>query len=466
MKKTHWLRNTLIVLIICGLAGTILAAVLFGAEGGRTSASAFIQFSYNGADEGKAPNGYRFDMTGLSSDEVLEAALEAAGLTGTYTAEQLRENLVVTGMYPEGIAEKMTQYVSLMDTEADTEAALTDYHATQYSVVLYNDFDKGIASGKLTELLNAILSAYRSYFAGNYAAGLDTTEPIAELSAYDYAQQLEAIGESVDQQIRYAQELEKMAPDFMVNGKDFGDIEVRFSSLKGDIDRLNATVTLNAVSKDRKRLQKRYEMEIRSLKNQQESLTEELKLIEKQVGNYEKDGVIYVSSGGRVGVVEQNEINTYDKLVENRKNVADRIAEVSAKITLYQARLDDMTGAISKASVEADEETDAAAAEQLSAAELKALRETVEQKIETLTAKKDVIVSDFAAMLKAYTEREVNEKTVSVTAVRYDAPSLVSGEFVLKMIETAGPFCAVGFMVCLVLLIISRRKEEKAKAKA
>ena len=28
-KKTHWFRNTLIVLIICGIIGVILASVLF-----------------------------------------------------------------------------------------------------------------------------------------------------------------------------------------------------------------------------------------------------------------------------------------------------------------------------------------------------------------------------------------------------------------------------------------------------
>ena len=53
MKKTHWLRNTLIVLIACGLAGTILAAVQFSSDGGRTNASASIRFSFDGAAEGR-----------------------------------------------------------------------------------------------------------------------------------------------------------------------------------------------------------------------------------------------------------------------------------------------------------------------------------------------------------------------------------------------------------------------------
>ena len=279
MKKTHWLRNTLILLIICGLAGTVLAVIMFGNENSRTYAAASIQFAFEGAAEGIAPNGYPFDLSGFTTDEVLDAALEASGLTGVYTAEQLRENLTVIGVYPEKITEQMTKYVSLMDANADNTAAVMDFHPTQYSVTLYNDFDKGIASSKLNDLLGNILTVYRTYFTKTYAAGLDTTNPIADLPDYDYAQQMEAISENVDQQIRYAEEMKELAKDFRLNGKGFGDIVTRYENLQSDIDRLNATITLNAVSKDRTRLQKRYEMEIRELQIQLESLMEELKQV-------------------------------------------------------------------------------------------------------------------------------------------------------------------------------------------
>ncbi len=460
MKKTHWLRNTLIVLIICGLTGTVLAAILFNGENNRTYAVASIQFAFEGSAEGKAPNGYPFDLSGLTTDEVLDKALEASGLAGTYTAEQLRENLTVTGVYPEKIAEQMTKYVSLLDANADNAAAVTDYHPTQFSVTLYNDFDKGISSGKLSELLRNILTAYRAYFAKTYAASLDQANPITNLPEYDYAQQMEAISESVSQQIRYAEEMKELAKDFRMNGKGFGDIVTRYQNLQSDINRLNATITMNAVSKDRTRLQKRYEMEIRELQIQLDSLTEELKQIEAQVNSYDKDGIIYVSANGSLSRVGSSATQTYDKLVETRKKVSDKIAETNAKITLYQARLDDMTGAAAKMK-EAGEDEDASAVEQLNRKELEELRKSVEEKISALTTKKDAIVSDFAAMLDAYSAQEINERTVSTTAVKYKTPSLISGEFIVKALKTAGPICAVGFMVCMSLLIRSRRKEEK-----
>lgn len=460
MKKTHWLRNTLIVLIICGLIGSALAAVLFFKENSQTYASASLLFSFEGAAEGKAPNGYPFDVSGLASDEVLEQALEASELTGTYTAEQLRENLRVTGVYPERIAEQMTQYVSLLDASAGSQAAVTDYHATQYGVTLYNDFDRNISAGKLTGLLDNILTAYRGYFAKTYTASLEKKDPIDNLSEYDYAQQLEAVLETVRQQSRFAAEMQELAPDFLLDGKSFGDIAVRYQGLESDINRLDATITLNAVSKDQDRLKKRYEMEIRSQGFQLESMKEELKLIEEQVNSFDKDGIIYVSANGYLSKVGNETSNTYDKLVEKRKSVSDKIAEINATITLYQARLDDMTGA---ASVKTENESeDATAVEKLSKSELKELTETVETRIQGLIAKKTAVAADFAAMLDAYSAREINEKSVSVSGLKYKAPTLLSGAFIVKAIKTAGPICAVGFMVCMVLLILSRRKEYKA----
>lgn len=464
VKKTHWFRNTLIVLIICAIAGTILAAILFRTEDNRVYASSSIQFSFNGAAEGKAPNGYPFDVNGITSDEVINTALENAGLQGVYTAEQIRENLSITGVYPEKIAEQMTKYVSLLDANAGTQAALTDYHATQYSVTLDNNFDTAIFSDKLKSLLQEILTAYRASFAKKYAASVTLANPIADLPDYDYAQQLEAITESVNQQSRYAKEMEELAPDFQLGGKDFGDIAVKYQNLLGDIDRLNATITLNAVSKDRERLQKRYEMEIRTQNMQLESLTEELKLIEAQVNSYDKDGIIYVSAGGNLREVGNDQTNTYDKLVQKRKEVTDTIAETNAKIALYQARLNDMTGAAAKNQVPTEEGTDAAAVEELSEKELAQLAQTVDTKIAALTAKKNEVAKEFAGMLEGYNSREINESSVSFTGVKYKAPSLLSGAFVMKVVKTAGPICMVGFMVCIVLIIISRRKEEKAKA--
>ena len=456
MKKTHWLRNTLIVLVVCGLIGTVLAAILFNNDAGRTYVSATIQFSFKGAGEGVAPNGYPFDLSGITSDEVLNTALESSGLSGKYTAGQLRENITVTGVYPKAIVERMTQYVSLLDKEADSQAAVTDYHATEYSIVLYNDFDPSVSAGTITELLGHILTAYRGYFTKMYGVTLGNDIFIAAgIAEYDYAQQLDAISDGVRQEKRYAQEMAEMAPDFRMEGKGFGDIAVRYNAIISDIERLDASVTLNAISKDPARLKIQYETVIRAQQFKLESLNEELKRIEEQVKSYEKNGIVYISAGEELTQIGTDKTGTYDKLVKKHNEVTDQIAAVKTKIALYQGRLEDMTGT---STAENEEET----AVVITDAEKKAQQETTEKKLAELVEKKNAVSSEFASMLEAYTTREINESTVSVTGAKYHKPSFFSGAFVKKMLITAGPLCAVGFMVCLVLLIRSRRKEEKA----
>ena len=230
-KKTHWLRNTLIVLIVCGIAGAAIAAVQFKNEGSQTYASANLQFSFDGAAQGMAPNGYPFDLKRITTDEVINEALTTSSLTDAYTAEQIRENLKVTAVYPEDIVKRMTRYTSILDASEDQQATLANYQATIYNVVLYNTFDPFISADQLKTLLNNLLTAYRSDFVRTGGPSLSRTEPIADLQDYDYTQQLTAISETAAQQSAYAQEMAEKAPDFRQDGKGFDDIVARYQYL-------------------------------------------------------------------------------------------------------------------------------------------------------------------------------------------------------------------------------------------
>ena len=469
LKKSGWRKITLTVLIACIIVSLILTVVLYAQNPGRTYASASLQFSYKGAGEGKAPNGYPFDVNGIFSDEVLTEALEVSDLTNTYTTEQIKDNLTITGVYPENIVKQMTAYTSLLDKDAEQQASMTDYYATLYRVVLYHDFDPKISKAQLTSLLNNILESYRNYFARTCAFSLQKTDPIADLQEYDYSQQLLVISEAVDQQSGFAQEMAEQAPDFRQDRKGFDDIVVSYSGLKNDIDRLNASITLNTISKDRDRLQKQYEMELRTQNQKLEATQEELKQIEELVSSYEKDGIVYVSTSEALQKVSSNATDTYDKLVAKRKELTDSITGINADIAKYQALLDDMTkdkAALNKEPVQETAETittdeveeTVSTSVELTEEERKQLAALTEKQIETLNTKKEKVTSDFAAMLNAYAQQEINERTVMVSNLKYKAPSILSGEFIKKAIKTVGPICVIGFMICVVLMILSRRK--------
>ena len=98
------------------------------------------------------------------------------------------------------------------------------------------------------------------------------------------------------------------------------------------------------------------------------------------------------------------------------------------------------------------------AAEENSAKQIAAL----ETNISALVTKREAVMKDFASLIQLYNDKYVNDMTVSVFGYHYKTTSLLSGAFIKQVIKTAGVFCVIGFIVCMILLIHSRRKEEKA----
>ncbi len=492
-QKTHWLRNTLCVLIACGILGTILSAVLFLTNPQRTYASASVQFSFDGAAEGLAPNGYSFDISAVSSDVVLEKALDDAGMADRYTAEIVSGQIETSGIYPEDIVRQMMNYESLLDFSANRTLTLSDYHPTLYTVKLYNGFDSKISKGDLEKLLHAIMDSYKAYFSEVYAAGKNSVTIAYNLADYDYPQQLTILTTTMEDAIAYADEMYEKEPALRLNGQGFNDISVRLHSLiDTDISKLSADITMNALTKNTSRLITQYDYEIRSLTNQLNKKNDQLAQLDALVASYDKNEIIYLSTADSLTKIDGNSSETYDALVANRREVADEITTINNQISNYRLLLTDLTGdketeeakkvsaapAVVSTSTEKDgtegegtveeivvpeytqeelEERAKAAAEN-TAKQVAAL----EANISALVTKREAVMKDFASLIQQYNDKYVNDATVSIFNYQYKAPSLLSGTFIKQVIKTAGVFCVIGLIVCLILLIHSRRKEEKA----
>ena len=506
-KKTHWFRNTLIVLIICGIIGVILASILFfKVERGKTTIAASVQFSFDGAAEGYGPNGVPLTMDAISSDDVLTEALAVAGLEGSCTAEQVRANLTVSGVYPDDLVEQMTSYDSLLDFTGNRTLNLSNFHPTLFRVTLENGFTPALSAEKLTELMHNIMECFRKDFTSRYSYAMNYLQGLGvEFDGYDYSQLLEILQQSMTQQARYAQEMHNKEPFFMVGGKGFNDIYVQLNSLiEGEVARLNSNITINALTRDTARLLTQYQFEIRDLNNQLSRQQERLKRLDELIASYDKNEIIYLSTADSLTKIDGNSSETYDALVGDRKDVSDEITQINSRITTYQLKLADLmkgaenaialtqsnaapaaeTAAIAVAEEAEETETDAAVVEAAETAaevtidelteeeiaeaaaaaeELTARQKTVlESSFENLIAKQTKIAEEFDALLKAYNEQELNEITVNIFNYKYDTPKVFSGAFIKQVIKCAGPLCAVGFMVCMVGLIRSRKSEAKA----
>ncbi len=495
-SKSHWLRTTIVVLLICGIVGLALTAAMFFGKPDKTTASARLQFTFEGAPEGLAPNGRPFNISEIASDEVLTTALREAGLEGAYTPEQLRVCLTARGVFPKDMVDQVTSYASLLDFTTSRSTNVGDYHPTVFDVSLSSDFDKSISEEKLVALMQNILVAFRNRFAQVYANGLETESLLFTLDQYDYPQQLEILQNHYEMISEYAMEVYAWKPVFRWQGVGFNDISVRLNNLiNSDIGRLNADLTMNALTKDTIRLLTRYQFEIRDLSNQLEKQTEHLKKMDAIIDKYSKNEIIYLSTADSLTKIDGNSSETYDALVDRRKKVADDITDINSRISEYQLKLADLIGEdafadqkADVANVEADAasvEADAASVEadagqtaeealtdvvEMTEAEIaqaakdaeretQAQKDALEKNLSALVEKGQAILNDFKAMLEAFNQEQINELNLAATSVRYNAPKVLSGAFVKKAIMVAGPICTLGFLACMLMIFISRKRE-------
>ena len=489
VKKTHWLRTTLCVLLACGIAGLALAVVLFHTDSNETIAYASIQFSFEDAANGIGPNGYPFSAEEIRSEAVITSALEAAGMADRYTAEMIRPSISVNGSYPENILSQMTRQTSLLDAASSQTVAASEYHPTTYTITLSHDFDPSISRQDLTALLSSLMTAYREYFTQTSSMGTSTASIDQDLSTYDYSQALAVLSTQIEQTSAYSAEMSEKEQELMVNGQAFRDIGVQLNNLVNtDINRMNGLISTYALTKDANRLRVQYEYEIKRLTIEMEKKKDQLKKLEQLIDSYNKS-ISYVTTESSLVEIPSSSSSTYDQLTEAKKTISAQIADNATEIAQYQLRLNDLTAAEQKKEptetaqqpeTEAAAETAASAEETAEQAETAAETETqtetaaienvdisaqmaaLNRGVNRLQARQRVITNQFNSLIKAYNEQEINEGTVAVSTIKYEAPSLISGAFVKKAIKVAAPICVLGLMACLVLIIISRLKEEKA----
>ena len=488
MKKTgkrSWIRIFAVVLAAAFVAGAVLSAVLFKVDPSRTYARATLQMTFNGAADGIAPNGRLFNIGEMASDRVLSSALEASGLAGQISVEALRGSLYIQGSYPADMLKQVMSYESLMDFTVNREVTVNDYHPTQFMVNLYDDF--GLKKAQLTGLLDSVMKAYADDFAATYS--LTVSAPaytgVLDPAEIDYAQRISVLETNVDQLTAYAQAMTEKDPSVAVDGiGGFSDIAVRLTNLRqNDLETLSARVSADALSMDVGRLLSQYNYQVQVSTNQLEAQKARLERLDKLIASYDKNEVIYLSTTDSLTKIDGNSSQTYDQLIDLRKQTSEGITQIQARIDDYTARINVILGTDETEQADSDSEDGSLLAllaggedkdqsaeqddmENAVAEAQELLREKTEAFEAAFTAvvkKRDGVIADFAALLKAFNDRQINSGTFAVTAAKYFTPRYLSSAFAVKVLKTAGPICALALMGCLTALVISRRREEKLK---
>ncbi len=341
MRKKLYLYILLAAVCIGVIAGLTLIAVDH-IRGEDAYAQAVISFQYEGIEDGLDPNGAAFDINKIKSPAVIEAALNSLGIT-KYDTEQIRENISIEGVVPEDAVERITviKEMALEDVSNYEKILDVSYFPSQYIVYLHDRL--GMSSEEATQILNAVLESYRTYFLGTYANTevLTVTGNLIDYTGYDYAEALDMLEAQIDIMLDYVNERGEQAPEFRsaATGLSFNDISTALDTVNGvDIANLSSYIESHTLTKDAGRQREYYEYKIKKYNMDISECKVELNNIQSVIDKYQKDPVIIVSAQETMQQFTQTN-DYYDSLLQQKLELSNKIAELNTDLNETYARL-------------------------------------------------------------------------------------------------------------------------------
>ena len=343
MKAKRKLYCYILLSAVC--IGVIIGLTLIAMDhikGEDAYAKAVVSFQYQGIEEGLDPNGAAFDINKIKSPSVIEEALNTLGVT-EYTTEEIRENISIEGVIPEDAVERITviKEMSLENISNYEKILDVSYFPSQYVVYLNNKL--GMSSSEATQILDAVLESYRTYFLDTYANTevLTVTGNLIDYTGYDYAEALDMLRAQIDIMLDYVNERGTQAPEFRsaATGLAFNDIATALDTVNGvDIANLSSYIESHTLTKDKNRQREYYEYKIKKYNMDIAQCQVELNNIQSIIDKYQKDPIVIVSSQETTQQFTQTN-EYYDTLLQKKLDLSNKIADLNTDLNEAYTRL-------------------------------------------------------------------------------------------------------------------------------
>ena len=445
MKNKKFIFIPLLVLICVGVVGLVASIIDFKVTNKFLSYShEIIQFNYDGASDGKDPNGNPFNPIDFLTDDVISEGLTLSNLADKYDASKVREFITIENIVPKNIVNEIDSYDSITKDSSDMRNITTsDYHPIRYRFVLYHDLDNKLSNDNLNNLLENIVKAYGESFYKTFKRSFELSnyDEIYSVENDDYIYQVEVYTNKINLLSANASDLYNKHVDFAVDNKSFKDISLKCDQLlANDVVRINSIIVLNALSKDIDRLKDYYNYKIEMLNYDKVKYTSDLTAINAQINDYEKDSTFYVGTGDNIIKVESNSSATYDALLAKQISTSETIARINIEITNCQSVLADIAAATGDDSAKA----------------------LVESYITKLANDYNELEASFKEMMDKYNEKYITTGTISVTSVKCQSGSLFSSAFIVRFIKICAPLELIALLgVCIYWMLRESKKNKQ-----
>ena len=263
------LRNHSRFILIVSMIFFVLsigAAFLFLFSGRVHSgvSTAVVSLGFPEAVWGNNPLGGPLNFSGtIRSPYVAGQALDALGLrVRRVSADDISANLIVSGVTPRNIMETLAIEAELGNIvpERLREFEQSIFHPSEFVLELRRMGSLNyLTNNEMVDLLNEIVTQYIAHFTSVYSEFnfLDVVVGQFDHSEYDYFEIVDILNGTISNMLSYVASLRSEAPDFRSPSTQmtFGDIHANLNLISTiDIQRIEALVRINSMSRDRLRM--------------------------------------------------------------------------------------------------------------------------------------------------------------------------------------------------------------------
>ena len=269
--RKYFLRILIFSILFMGVAGFVFYIISF-----RT-ASAILTFKYPNASYGLYPNGTYLNAYNIFSPEILENAINNAGLQGFVSPNEIDEGLTIR---PRSTADLIT---------------------TQFNVTFKQGRDADLGAVTADEMLKSILYAYIDFFHATYSSDqLALDLDLVDKGSLEYSDIIDYYNMYLDQLKKYLRSQQENNKDYVSSdGTSFQDLiniieQYRLTFLR----EVEAIVSERGVTNDKEAFLDRVNYRLWNLTNQYNYNRQMQQLYTEIIRGYEArlTGVVFIPS--------------------------------------------------------------------------------------------------------------------------------------------------------------------------
>ncbi len=203
-----------------------------------------VTLNYEGAKEGLNPDGSRFNISEIVSDEVLKKAISIMGDT-SLTVEGLKNRITIDSKMPLSAIEKTTAAI----------ASGSNYRYNPSEFDIYYSQKNKLSRNKTVEFIHALSKSYNDYFFNKYSEKNIILEfdGSTAFGDYDYYEIQKVLSDKIGSMITYLSKHHGESPAFRSQntGYTFENLTNMLINLRDqDLEKLSAYIIQNRISKD------------------------------------------------------------------------------------------------------------------------------------------------------------------------------------------------------------------------